>query len=101
MKMELHSIKTPTWTQSAYGEPEATYSEATPILMMMGWNSMTDQENNDSLYSEYQFVGLTKVDLPEGTLVDNKYVVGHVEPGRWNRVFMRYAEGKDREYVNE
>ena len=101
MRMELHTVKVPTWTQSEYGEPVATYSAPTNILMMVGWNSMTDQENNGSLYKDYQFVGLTRAEVPEDALIDDTYVVGHVEAGRWNRVFMRYADGKDRDYGNE
>ena len=100
MRMVLHTVKTPTWTRSAYGEPVAEYTEVTSIPMMIGWTSMVGQDQNNSLYQEYEFVGLTK-SLPEvGSLVDDKYVIGHVEKGRWNRVFMKYAEGKDRTYGN-
>ena len=100
MRMEPHSVKVPTWTQSEYGEPVAAYSAPTTMPMMIGWTSMVGQDLNNSLYQEYEFVGLTK-SLPEvGSLVDDKYVIGHVEKGRWNRVFMKYAEGKDRTYGN-
>ena len=100
MRMVHHTVKTPTWTRSAYGEPVAAYTETTTIPMMIGWTSMLEQDKNNSLYQEYEFVGLTK-SLPEvGSLVDDKYVIGHVEKGRWNRVFMKYAEGKDRDYGN-
>ena len=99
MRMESHTVKTPTWTQTAYGEPVASYDAVTTIPMMIGWTSMIDQENSGSLYEEYAFVGLTKA-MPEvGSVIDDTYVVGHVEKGRWNRVFMKYAEGKDRNYV--
>ena len=101
MRLTTHTVKTPTWTQSDYGEPVATYSEASTILMKMGWNSMTDQDLNNALYQEYQFVGLTKAMPAEGSLIDDTYIVGHVEPGRWNRVFMKYAEGKDRTYAEQ
>lgn len=98
--MNVHIVKTPTWTRSAYGEPVPAYSEGAPMRMMIGWTSMLAQDLNNSLYQEYEFVGLTK-SLPEvGSLVDDKYVIGHVEKGRWNRVFMKYAEGKDRDYGN-
>lgn len=99
MRMEPHSVKVPTWTQSDYGEPVATYGEPTTMTMMIGWTSMLDQDLNNSLYQEYQFVGLTKAHPAEGSIVDDKYIVGHVERGRWNRVFMKYVEGKDRTYV--
>lgn len=96
--MNIHIVKTPTWTQSAYGEPVAAYSEGAPMRMMIGWTSSYEQEMNNSLYREYEFVGLTKSLPEEGSLIDDLYVVGHVEQGRWNRVFMNYAEGKDRVY---
>ena len=98
MRMGLHTVKEPTWTQTAYGEPIATYGEPQTIFMKMGWNAMTDQDMNGSLFTEYDFVGLTKSLPAEGSLIDDKYIVGHVEKGRWNRVFMTHAEGKDREY---
>ena len=97
--MKLHTVKEPTWTQSEYGEPIATYGTASPILMKMGWTSMAEQDMNNALYQQYQFVGLTRALPSEGSLIDDTYVVGHVEKGRWNRVFMNYAEGKDRTYV--
>lgn len=99
MRMKLHTVKTPTWTQNAYGEPTADYAAADSISMKIGWTSMVDQDKNNALYQEYEFVGLTHAAPTVGSLIDDTYVVGHVEPGRWNRVFMNYAEGKDREYV--
>ena len=98
MRMGTHSVKTPTWTQSEYGEPMASYSESEPISMKIGWTSSYSQDLNDALYQQYEFVGLTKAEPAEGSLIDDLYVVGRVEKGRWNRVFMNYAEGKDREY---
>ena len=99
MRMIPHSVKVPTWTQSEYGEPVATYNTVTTMPMMIGWTSMLGQDLNNSLYQEYEFVGLTKAHPAVGSIVDDKYVVGHVERGRWNRVFMKYVEGKDRTYV--
>ena len=99
MRMMPHSVKIPTWTKSEYGEPVATYNTVTTMSMMIGWTSMLGQDLNNSLYQEYQFVGLTKAHPAEGSIIDDKYIVGHVETGRWNRVFMKYAEGKDRDYV--
>ena len=49
-------------------------------------------------YKQYEFVGITKALPEEGSLIDDTYIVGHVEKGRWNRVFMTYAEGKERTY---
>lgn len=99
MKLTQHTVKVPTWTQSEYGEPVATYAEADPILMKAGWNSMLDQNLDNALYKQYEFVGLTKALPAEGSLIDDTYIVGHVEKeGRWNRVFMTYAEGKERTY---
>jgi hypothetical protein len=98
MKMNIHNVKTPTWTQSAYGEPVPTYGEAEPVRMMIGWTTSMDQNIDNSLYREYEFVALTKALPAEGSLIDDLYVVGHVEKGRWNRVFMNYAKGKERVY---
>jgi len=98
MRMESHSVKTPTWTQSDYGEPMPAYSAVTTIPMMIGWTASYSQDTNNALYQQYEFVGLTKALPAEGALIDDTYVVGHVEKGRWNRVFMNYAEGKDRSY---
>lgn len=97
--MTPHSVKVPTWTQSEYGEPVATYSATVTMPMMIGWTSMLGQDLNNSLYQEYEFVGLTKSHPAVGSIVDDKYIVGHVETGRWNRVFMKYVEGKGRTYV--
>lgn len=97
--MMPHSVKVPTWTKSEYGEPVATYNTVTTMSMMIGWTSMLGQDLNNSLYQEYEFVGLTKAQPAEGSIIDDKYIVGHVEKGRWNRVFMKYVEGKDRNYV--
>ena len=99
MRIMPHSVKIPTWTKSEYGEPVATYDTATTMPMMIGWTSMLGQDLNNSLYQEYEFVGLTKAHPDVGSIIDDKYIVGHVETGRWNRVFMKYVEGKDRTYV--
>lgn len=101
MRMKIHTVKTPTWTQSEYGEPEAAYGAPATIIMMIGWTSMLDQDANNALYKQYEYVGLTRAVPEEGSLIDDTYVVGHVERGRWNRVFMTLAEGKDRSYVTE
>jgi len=94
----MHTVQAPTWTQSAYGEPVASYGEPETIFMKMGWNNLADNEANNARFRQYELVGLTHEHPAEGSLVDGKYVVGYVEEGRWNRVFMTYAEGKDRTY---
>ena len=99
MRLKAHTVKAPaTWTRNEYGEPVATYASEQPIHMMIGWTSAIDQDLNNALYREYEFVGLTKAMPEEGSIIDGIYEVGHVEPGRWNRVFMNYAKGKDRSY---
>jgi hypothetical protein len=99
MRLKTHMVKAPaTWRQTEYGEPVAVYGAEEPIHMMMGWTASVDQNQNNALYKEYEFVGLTKSLPAEGSVIDGIYVVGHVEPGRWNRVFMNYAKGKDRDY---
>lgn len=98
MKLKKCTVKVPTWTRSEYGEPTPTYTEASPIQMMIAWNASSDQDVNGSIYKEYDFVGLTRALPAEGSLINDTYVVGLVEPGRWNRVFMKHAEGKDRTY---
>lgn len=98
MRMKTCSVKIPTWAESEYGEPIASYTESEPIRMKIEWTNMLDESVNNSLYREYDFVGLTKATPEEGSLINDIYVVGHVERGRWNRVFMKHAEGKERTY---
>lgn len=101
MRMTPHSIQEPVWTESAYGEPVATYGTATSIPMFIGWTSSTEADTNNTIYQEYEFVGLTR-QLPElGSLIDGKYIIGHIEKGRFNRCFMNYAEGYDRTYADD
>ena len=98
MRLTPHSVQAPTWSRSAYGEPIKTYSEAVKTPMFIGWiNAMRDNVEG-SVYEQYDFVGLTKADIKEGSLIDEKYVVEYVQPGRFNRVFMNYAEGAERTY---
>lgn len=101
MRLIPHEVKTPTWTQSDYGEPTATYSDPVKVPMFVGWINAMKNDIEGSIYEQYEFVGLTKTDIPVGSLVDDKYVVGLTQPGRLNRVFMNYAEGADREYVEQ
>ena len=96
-----HEVKTPTWTQSDYGEPVATYGNAVKVPMFIGWINAMKNDVDGAIYEQYEFVGLTKATIEVGALIDDKYIVGHFEPGRLNRVFMNYAEGADREYVEQ
>ena len=98
MRQMMHTIQAPVWTQSEYGEPVKTYSEAESIFMKVQWNVLAENDANNTRFRQYELVGLTREEPAEGSLVDGKYVVGYVEKGRWNRVFMTYAEGKDRTY---
>ena len=92
-------VQTPTWTQSAYGEPKATYGTARKVLMFLGWINAMKNDVEGSIYREYDFVGLTREDVKVGELVDSKLIVGHVDKsGRFNRLFMNYAEGVERTY---
>lgn len=98
MRLSPHSVQTPTWSQSDYGEPTPTYGAETKVPMFIGYiNAMRGQEEG-AIYEQYEFVGLTRSDVAEGSLIDGKYVVGYVIPGRINRVFMNYAEGVERTY---
>ena len=100
--MTPHTVKTPTWTQSAYGEPVAEYSDPVKVPMFIGWINAMRNEVEGAIYEQYEFVGLTRTDIPVGARIDDKYVVGYTDStGRLNRVFMNYAEGADREYVEQ
>ena len=103
MRLAPHSVKAPaTWSQSEYGEPVATLSDAVSVPMFIGWISAMRNELEGAIYEQYEFVGLTKADIEIGSVIDDKYVVGYVEKsGRFNRVFMNYAEGADRTYVEQ
>ena len=101
MRQAPHEVQTPTWTQSEYGEPVATYSDPVSVPMFIGYINAMLSNLEGSVYREYDFVGLTKADVEVGSLIDGKYVVGQVEPGRFNRVFMKYAEGADRTYEQQ
>ena len=97
--MTPHEVKTPTWTQSDYGEPTASYSEAAKTPMFIGWINAMRNEVEGSIYEQYDFVGLTRADVPVGALIDDKYIVGYTDStGRINRLFMNYAEGATRNY---
>ena len=100
--MTPHEVKTPTWTQSDYGEPTASYSEPEKVLMFVGWINAMKNFIDGAIYEQFEFVGLTKADVPVGALIDDKYVVGYTDStGRLNRLFMNYAEGDDRTYVEQ
>lgn len=95
-----HEVKTPTFTQNDYGEIVKTYGEAVKVPMFVGWINAMRNEVEGSIYEQYEFVGLTKTDVAVDSLIDDKYVVGHTDStGRINRLFMNYAEGADRTYV--
>jgi len=101
MRLRPTDVQTPTWSQSEYGEPIATYSDPVKVPMFVGWINAMKNEVDGSIYEQYDFVGLTKADIEVGSLVDGKYIVGYTQPGRLNRVFMNYAEGADRTYVEQ
>ena len=98
MRFTPHSYTSFTWTKSAYGEPVKTAGSSGIVHMKIGWNAMQENEMEGSLYRLYDFVGLTRETIPVGSIVDDKYEVGHVEHGRINRVFMNYAKGTERTY---
>ena len=100
MRMRLIDVQKPTtYSQSEYGEPQTTYATATKVLMFLGWINAMRNEVEGSIYQQYDFVGLTREDVPVGSLVDNRMIVGYVDKsGRFNRLFMNYAEGADRTY---
>jgi hypothetical protein len=99
MRFRPIDVQTPTWSQSDYGEPVATYSEAVKVPMFIGWINAMKNEVEGSIYQQYDFVGLTKADIEVGSLVDGRFEVGYKDnTGRLNRVFMNYAEGADRTY---
>lgn len=91
--------KPTTYTQSDYGEPQITYGTATKVLMFLGWINAMRNEVEGSVYQQYDFVALTKEDVPVDSLVDGKLIVGYTDKsGRFNRLFMNYAEGAERTY---
>ncbi len=99
MRMKSHSVKIPSWTQSEYGEVTPTWSVPVTVPMFIGWTSGMHTNTEGTIYEEYEFVGITKSNVKEGSLIDDKYVVGHVErSGRFNRLFMNYGEGVEREW---
>ena len=99
MRFRPIDVQTPTWSQSEYGEPTPTYSEAKKVPMFIGWINAMKNEVEGSIYQQYDFVGLTKADIEVGSLVDGRFEVGYKDnTGRLNRVFMNYAEGADRTY---
>lgn len=99
MRMTSHSVKVPTWSQTEYGEVNPNWSTAIIVPMFIGWTSGIHTNASGTIYEEYEFVGITKHNVKEGSLIDDKYVVGHVEKsGRFNRLFMNYGEGVEREW---
>lgn len=99
MRFRSIDVQKPTWSQSDYGEPTATYGEPEKVPMFIGWINAMKNEVEGSIYQQYDFVGLTKADIEVGAKVDNRFIVGYKDnTGRLNRVFMNYAEGAERTY---
>lgn len=92
MRMIPHEIKPVTITENSYGEPVATAGTAYSLPMAIGWVSSSDMDKNNALYQQYQFVGVTRGLPTVGSIVDDKYTIGHIEKGRLNRCFMNYCE---------
>lgn len=89
MRMQMHSVKSVTITQNTYGEPVKTYSSPVNVPMFIQWNNRVDNANNGALYTEYDYVALTRKNVSVGSLIDGKYEVGGVEAGRFNRLFLK------------
>ena len=99
MRFRPIDVQTPTWSQDDYGDPTPTYSDPVKVPMFLGWINAMKNEVEGSIYEQYDFVGITKSDVEVGSLVDGRMIVGHVDKsGRFNRLFMNYAEGADRTY---
>lgn len=99
MRLTPHKVQVPTFTQNDYGEPIPTYGTATDVLMFVGWLDALRNNVEGTIYQKYDFVGITKSDVPVDALVDGALVVGYTDKsGRFNRLFMNYAEGADRIY---
>ena len=99
MRFRPIDVQTPTYSQSDYGEPVATYGTAKKVLMFLGWINAMRNQVEGSVYQQYDFVALTKEDVPVDALVDGRLVVGYTDKsGRFNRLFMNYAEGAERTY---
>ena len=99
MRLTPHKVQTPTYTQDAYGDPTPTYGTATDVLMFVGWLDALRNNVEGTIYQKYDFVGITKADVPVDALIDGALVVGYTDKsGRFNRLFMNYAEGADRIY---
>lgn len=95
MRMKLHTVKTPTILQSAYGENIRIWGNPQKVLMFIAWNNRAETEDNGALYTEYEYVALTKVDVPVGALIDSMYEVGDKDrSGRFIRLFMKKTNGR-------
>ena len=67
--------------------------------MFIGWINAMRNNIEGSVYEQYDFVAITKAEVEVGSLIDERFIVGHKdESGRFNRLFMNYAEGAERTY---
>jgi len=102
MRMTPHTVQTPTYTRDDYGDPTPTYGDPTKVPMFVGWINAIRNNLEGSIYQKYDFVAITKADVPVDALVDGALVVGYTDhSGRFNRLFMNYAEGADRIYGSD
>lgn len=102
MRFTSYSIAIPAWTVNDYGENEKTIGSTGIIHALIGWNARTEAASEGSIYEQYDLVGLTRDSSPAiGSVIDGKYEVKRVEPGRIKRIFMNYVEGYDRDYIGD
>ena len=95
MRFTQHSVKIPSYTRTEYGEEVPTYSTPQSVYMFLAWVNRAELQNENTLYSQYDFVALTKTEVPVGALIDNEYEVGAIDKsGRYIRLFISKAYGK-------
>lgn len=95
MRMTIHEVKTPTISQSAYGENVRIWGAPQLVPMFIAWNNRADQEVEGALFAEYEYVALTRTEVPVGALIDGIYEVGGTDrSGRFIRLFIKKVNGR-------
>ena len=94
MRMTRHEVKTPTISQSAYGENVRIWGAPQLVPMFIAWNNRTTTENEGALYTMYEYVALTRTEVPVGARIDGIYEVGATDrSGRFIRLFFNKVNG--------
>ena len=80
-------------TSNTYNEPIETYTAATSVRMFISLSNEMTMVNQDMRIQQCSHIGLTRSEIGEGDLIDDKYLVQFInKAGREKIVFMKEIE---------